>query len=220
MTNMARARGRPTTKLKKLQDIKNTITNQEVKNKIDRLVKHLEDREYNDIKRGIEFLKSVESKYENTNDYNKQKIFKLSDKLGRGEIKQLRTTTRLTNILLDDDVKSKARFKTQVRQIKERVNKPKSKTVETAFTNRIKDTVLKFSKKARGLNVLNHVLKHAKEIQTQLREHNALKLKLNVNFIFRFENNTQHTLDIYTTNTALLTSDLNEINKQLNHHIN
>jgi len=28
---MARARGRPTTKLQKLQDLKNTITNQELK---------------------------------------------------------------------------------------------------------------------------------------------------------------------------------------------
>ena len=53
MSNMARARGRPTTKLQKLQDIKNTSTNKELKDEIDRFKKkHLEDREYNDIKRG------------------------------------------------------------------------------------------------------------------------------------------------------------------------
>ena len=68
--------------------------------------------------------------------------------------------------------------------------------------------------------MLNYVLKPAKEIQTQLREYNALKLTLNVNFIFRFENNTQHAIDIYTANTTLFTSDMNEIIKQLNHHIN
>ena len=83
--------------------------------------------------------------------------------MGRGEIKQLRTTTRLTHILLDDNVKSKSKFRTQLKQIKEIVNKPKSKTVETAFQTRIKDTVLKFGKNARGLNVLNYVLNMRKK---------------------------------------------------------
>ena len=41
----------------------------------------------------------MENKYQNTNEYNKEKSFKLSDKLGRGEIKQVRTTTRIANIL-------------------------------------------------------------------------------------------------------------------------
>ena len=68
-------------------------------------------------------------------------MFNLFDKLGRGEIKQVRTTTRIANILLDDVRKSKSKFRTQIKNVKERLNKPKSKTVETAFKSRIKDTI-------------------------------------------------------------------------------
>ena len=72
--NMTRNRGRPSTKLNKLIDMRNSINNQDIVNKVDDLIQRLQNNrnKYPDTKRGIEFLKSNEDKYINSDDYIKK----------------------------------------------------------------------------------------------------------------------------------------------------
>ena len=73
--NMARKKGRPSTKLDKLNDMRNSIKDQDVITKVDDLIQRLESNRnaYNDTKRGIEFFKSNEDTYHNADDYIKKK---------------------------------------------------------------------------------------------------------------------------------------------------
>jgi hypothetical protein len=73
MTKVKGKKGRPSNKLNKLIEIKNKVSQKDTKDKIDRLIKHLEDRKYNDINRGIQFLRDNENKYIKANEYTKKK---------------------------------------------------------------------------------------------------------------------------------------------------
>ena len=56
---MPRKKGRPSTKLSKLNDIKNAVNNEDIKLKVDNLINSIATgSSYNNIKRGIDFLKS------------------------------------------------------------------------------------------------------------------------------------------------------------------
>jgi len=66
MPQTQRKKGRPSTKLNKLNEIRNSISNQEVKRKADNLIERLaKGNDFNDTKRGIEFLKANEQQYGN-----------------------------------------------------------------------------------------------------------------------------------------------------------
>ena len=68
-------------KLSKLNDIKNAVNNDEVKLKVDDLISSLATgSSYNNIKRGIDFLKFHGQIYENSDDYTKEKMLYLSKK--------------------------------------------------------------------------------------------------------------------------------------------
>ena len=83
---MPRKKGRPSTKLSKLNDIKNTVTNDDIKLKVESLINSIATgSSYNSIKRGIDFLKSNEQNYEKSDDYTKEKMFYLSKKLAKGQ---------------------------------------------------------------------------------------------------------------------------------------
>ena len=96
---MPRKKGRPSTKLSKLNDIKNAVSNEDIKLKVDNLINSIATgSSYNSIKRGIDFLKSNEQNYEKSDDYTKEKMLYLSKKLAKGQIKQTRRSNTLLNM--------------------------------------------------------------------------------------------------------------------------
>ena len=118
---MPRKKGRPSTKLSKLNDIKNAVTNEDIKLKVDNLISSIATgSSYNNIKRGIDFLKSHKQTYENSNDYTKEKMLYLSKKLAKGQIKQTRRSNTLLNILISGKGDVKRKF-----EKKSRLSKPK-----------------------------------------------------------------------------------------------
>ena len=63
--SMPRKKGRPPTQLKKLLDTKNELSNQDIKLKVESLIGSIaKGNTYDNIKRGIDFLKSNEQNYE------------------------------------------------------------------------------------------------------------------------------------------------------------
>lgn len=70
--------------------------------------------------RGITFLKQNEELCNNTNDYNKNKILQLSDRLGTGQIKQVRAANKLINLFLSEKENIKHKFRTQLKHVKDK----------------------------------------------------------------------------------------------------
>ena len=202
--NMPRKKGRPSTKLNKLIDIRNSINNQDLINEVDDLIQRLESNRntYNDTKRGIEFLKSNEDTYINTDDYIKKKTLMLSNRLGKGEIKQVRSSNTLLNMLLSG---KKQTFKTKIHHIKVKVkaNKPQIIT-ETAFKSRVKDIILKFDKRAKGFKPFDKLFNHIQDIKHSMDENGAITLQLNIPIIVGFSDGTTDTLHIHSDRTNIL----------------
>ena len=149
---MPRKKGRPSKKLSKLNDSKNAVNNDDIKLKVDNLISSIATgNSYNNIKRGIDFLKSHEQTYENADDYTKEKMLYLSKKLAKGQIKQLRRSNTLLNLLSSGKGDVKRKFETEIKIIKAKAGKAEI-TSESAMKSRVKDIILKFDKKPRVLN--------------------------------------------------------------------
>ena len=79
--SMPRKKGRPSTKSSKLNAIKNALSNDDIKLKADNLINSITTgNSYNNIKRGIDFLKSHEQTYESADGYTKENMLYLSKK--------------------------------------------------------------------------------------------------------------------------------------------
>lgn len=74
MTPTPRTKGRPSTTINKLNEIMNSRSTREVGRTTDKFIIHLVNgNEFNDTKRGIEFLKSNEQLCRNADEYTTNK---------------------------------------------------------------------------------------------------------------------------------------------------
>ena len=89
--------------MNKLTETRSTIDNQDIIRRVDKSTSRIESGNAYDTKRGIDFLKSNEHNYENADDTIKKKLFRLSTRLARGQLNQVRTSNRLLNIFLSDN---------------------------------------------------------------------------------------------------------------------
>lgn len=218
MPQTQRKKGRPSTKLNKLNEIRNSISNQEVKRKADNLIERLaKGNDFNDTKRGLEFLKANEQQYGNADAYVKRKICSLSRKLGEGEIKQVRKTNTLLNILLTSKANAKQKYKNQITNIKEKASKPKEAT-ETAFKGRIQDIILTFNKHAKGFKPLANLMNYVEVIQKALKDNEAITLQINVTLTVGFADKTTETYHIHSDKSNILINSESEIKKHLENH--
>ena len=141
----------------------------------------------------------------------------LSNRLGKGEIKQVRKSNTLLNILSSG---KKTSFKTQINNIKANVkaNKPQIIT-ESAVKSRVKDMILKFDKRAKGFKPRDKLCNHIQDIKQSINQHGAITLQINTSIIVDFLDGTTDTFHIYSDKTHILINDEQEIKKDLEHHV-
>ena len=212
---MPRKKGRPSTKLSKLNDIKNAVSNEDIKLKVDNLINSIATgNSYNNIKRGIDFLKSHEQTYENADEYNKEKMLYLSKKLAKGQIKQLRRSNTLLNLLLSGKGDVKRKFEKEIKIIKAQAGKAEI-TTESAMKSRVKDIILKFDKKAKGFKPLDQLFKRIPDIKASMNVNGAITLQINVSLIVGFTDGTIDTFHIHSDKTNILINSEENIKKEI-----
>ena len=81
----------------------------------------------------------------------------LSKKLAKGQIKQLRRSNTLLNLLLSSKGDVKRKFEKEIKIIKAQAGKAEI-TTDSAMKSRVKDIILKFDK-AKGFKPLEQVFK-------------------------------------------------------------
>ena len=116
----------------------------------------------------------------------RKKIFELSDRLGKGQTTQIRKANNLVDLLRSNKGNVKKKFETQIRNIKERINKPSTVVKESAFKSRVKDIVLTFRSKAEVLKPLKSIYKYIGEISNQMKIQTPLLFQINVTYLLRY----------------------------------
>ena len=142
----------------------------------------------------------------------------MAGKLEKGQIKQVRTTNNLLNILVENKGNAKEQFTNQIKLIKEKA-KPKT-SFQKAFKGRVQDLVLSFDKNAKGFKPLSYLSNYITDIQKALKDNEAITLQVNVTITVGFADKTTETHHIHSDKSNILVNSESEIKKQhLENHI-
>ena len=120
-----------------------------------------------------------------------------SKRLGKGQIKQVRKSNTLLNLLLSGKGDVKQKFKTQIKEIKARTFNALEITTESTIKSRVKYNIIKFDKKAEGLKPFDQLCKHVQDIEQSMDLNGAITLQINASLLVSFSDRTTDTIHIH-----------------------
>ena len=147
-----------------------------------------------------------------------RKYYIYQKKLAKGQIKQVRKSSTLLNLLLSGKGNFKQKFETQIKNIKAKVGKVEI-TTESAIKSRVQDIILSFDKNAKGFKPLDHLLKRIPDIKKSMDVNGSITLQINVSITVSCTDTTTDTLHIHSDKTHTLINNEQEIRKELENHI-